>query len=237
MTTNTNAASVAADLIREMQENVAKYGSENTTTYLMVQAINELLRLNRALVEVRRVLHAENERQGSPINDTIWRGPGETLFDFIDAAIGGEQIDALASPGAVAVPEAPHLTGDAKLAHDQCCAVVHLANALAEVYQANALILAAGQGPVEIIGQASAEVMEVVGDILNSTDAMDEDDLWLDPIYDAAQERWPVVRAVAAPAPQPETLRGLQNYYEQKAATYRSHASDLEHGRGKAPKP
>lgn len=39
--------------------------------------------------------------------------------------------------------------------------------------------------------------MEIVGDILNSTDAMDEADLWLDPIYDAAQSRWPSERVAA----------------------------------------
>jgi len=36
-------------LIREMQENVAKYGRENTTTYLMVQAINALQQQDREL--------------------------------------------------------------------------------------------------------------------------------------------------------------------------------------------
>lgn len=85
MTTNTTP-----DLIREMQENVAKYGRENTTTFLMVQAINELQRLHAGLDEVRRVLVAENEREGGPITDTIWRGPSETLLDYIDNLAGGE---------------------------------------------------------------------------------------------------------------------------------------------------
>lgn len=39
-------------LIREMQENVAKYGRENTTTYLMVQAINALQQQDRELEAV-----------------------------------------------------------------------------------------------------------------------------------------------------------------------------------------
>lgn len=85
------ALTKTASLIREMQENVAKYGRENSTTYLMVQAINELRRLDRGIAEVRRALVSENERDGGAINDTIWRGPGETLLDYIDGLTEGER--------------------------------------------------------------------------------------------------------------------------------------------------
>lgn len=43
---NATTADPVNDLIRDMMENVAKYGGENTTTFLMVQAIGELQRLN-----------------------------------------------------------------------------------------------------------------------------------------------------------------------------------------------
>ncbi len=79
------------DLIREMQVHAANYGRETMTTFLMVQAIGELKRLHAGLAEVRRVLVAENEREGGPITDTIWRGPGETLLDYIDNLTAGEQ--------------------------------------------------------------------------------------------------------------------------------------------------
>lgn len=89
-------------------------------------------------------------------------------------------------------PEAKHLTGDALQAHQQCRAVVHLAREFAEIYSASASILASGMGPVEIIGEASAEDMEWLGDAINNMDGVTEEDLWLDPIFEAAQARWPV---------------------------------------------
>lgn len=36
------------------------------------------------LQAIRKTLHEANGLQDSPIQDTIWHGPGETLFDFID---------------------------------------------------------------------------------------------------------------------------------------------------------
>lgn len=53
-----------------------------------------------ALREVRRVLEAENERPGGAICDTIWRGNGETLFDYIDNALAqpAESAEAGAAP-------------------------------------------------------------------------------------------------------------------------------------------
>ncbi|CAN7592931.1 hypothetical protein LJR039_004314 [Pseudorhodoferax sp. LjRoot39] len=100
-----------------------------------------------------------------------------------------------------AVPDALNLAGDAGLAHDQCRAVVHMALALAEVHVARALIIASGKVPTatERIGESSAALMEYLGDALSNMDAVEEeDDAWLDPIFEAAHARWPV------PVPVPE---------------------------------
>lgn len=98
----------------------------------------------------------------------------------------------------VAVPaEIEALTDDTAQAHQQCRAVVHLALALAEVHVARAAILAAGMGPVDVVGESSARVMEWLGDLLNGMDAAEEGDEWMDDIFEAAHERW----SVAPPPP------------------------------------
>ena len=58
------------------------------------QVADELLRLEAqaaaslsALKATKATLERVNQERGGPIVDTIWHGPGETLFDFIDAAI------------------------------------------------------------------------------------------------------------------------------------------------------
>jgi hypothetical protein len=101
---------------------------------------------------------------------------------------------------AVAVPiTALHLIEDAAQAHDQCRAVVHMALSLAEVYVARASILAASpNAPVELIGQSSAATMGYLGDLLSNMDAVEEGDEWLDPIFEAAQARWPDATPTAA---------------------------------------
>lgn len=72
-------------IAQELKEYVSANGAENTATYLMVQAVLEIERLQAGITEIRRVLTLENDRAGGPINDTIWRGPGETLFDYIES--------------------------------------------------------------------------------------------------------------------------------------------------------
>jgi len=57
------------DLIREMQENVAKYGRENTTTYLMVQAINALTKNAADLAQARAELEAVGAGGVQRLND------------------------------------------------------------------------------------------------------------------------------------------------------------------------
>lgn len=84
-----------------------------------------------------------------------------------------------------------------KQASDQCRVVVHLAKALIEVFSEHARML--GERSVdditptttEIIGRRSAAIMETLGDILNGMDAVSEDDGWVDPIFEKAQELWP----------------------------------------------
>jgi FtsZ-binding cell division protein ZapB len=122
-----------------------------------------------------------------------------------------------AAPVAQAVPaEARQLHGDARLAHDQCRAVVSLANSVAEVYAARAAIVEHDNSLASQIGQASAAAMEWLGDELNASDAATEEDEWLDPIFDAAQERWPqyaqaALAAVAVPTKVIEALEMLEN--------------------------
>lgn len=113
--------------------------------------------------------------------------------DALDKALHElEQKDEQAAPAAVAVQcEALSLSGDAKLAHDQCRAVVHLANSLAEIYTARAAIVAHDAKLADLIGEASASAMEWLGDELDAMDAASEDDEWVDHIFEAAQERWP----------------------------------------------
>ena len=95
-------------------------------------------------------------------------------------------------PVGVAVPsEALSLSGDAKLAHDQCRAVVRLANSFAEIYAARAAIVEHDARLADLIGEASAYAMGWLGDELNAMDATSEEDVLLDPIFEAAQERWP----------------------------------------------
>ena len=95
-------------------------------------------------------------------------------------------------PVVVSLPsEALSLSGDAKLAHDQCRAVVQLANSFADIYAARAAIVAHDAKLSDLIGDASASAMEWLGDELNAMDAATEDDGWLDPIFEAAQKRWP----------------------------------------------
>ena len=74
---------------------------------------------------------------------------------------------------------------------DQCKAVAHMAQALADVYSAKEHILREGyQRTVGIVGPESAALMETLGNVLNGMDAVTEDDAWLDPIFKEAQKRY-----------------------------------------------
>lgn len=58
-------------------------------------------RLAQALREVLATLKRENERAEGPIKDTIWHGPAETLFDFIENTLGAHEAEKQAGPVAV----------------------------------------------------------------------------------------------------------------------------------------
>lgn len=99
-------------------------------------------------------------------------------------------------PARVHVPTSlPNLSADAFQAHEQCRAVVHFAFAVAEVYAANAAIVANDARLANQIGEASAVTLEWLADLLNSTDAVSEEDEWVDPILEAAHKRWPITPA------------------------------------------
>jgi hypothetical protein len=81
---------------------------------------------------------------------------------------------------------------------DQCKVVVHLAGALAEVFGDYARRF--GEYPpddftcgiaADGIGRLSAAVMDKLGDILNGMDAASDEDEWVDPIFEKAQQLWP----------------------------------------------
>jgi hypothetical protein len=77
---------------------------------------------------------------------------------------------------------------------DQCRAVAHLATALAQVSEDWAKMLAAPSGADELldmVGDRSAGHMETLGDILNGMDAIDDDDGWIDPIFEKSHEMFP----------------------------------------------
>lgn len=61
-------------------------------------------RLAQALREVLATLKRENERAEGPIKDTIWHGPAETLFDFIENTLGAHEAGKQAGPVAEHCP-------------------------------------------------------------------------------------------------------------------------------------
>lgn len=89
----------------------------------------------------------------------------------------------------------------------QCEAVAHMATALAKVNADYARLLRAGHmdALIDIVGQRTAGLMEVLGDILNDMDAVDGDeDDWVGPVLAEAQRLWP---SAATPPAGPEGAR------------------------------
>ena len=62
-----------------------QFNNEASTELRRLHALNaELLADMKA---ARQSLQVANDTPNGPINDTIWHGPAETLFDFMDHAI------------------------------------------------------------------------------------------------------------------------------------------------------
>lgn len=74
-------------------------------------------------------------------------------------------------------------------------AVVKLCENLALVHRETGEIIDRfPPGIVEMAGKRSAEIMELLGDVLNAMDAVDdEEDAWMEPIFAEAQRLWPNV--------------------------------------------
>ena len=156
--------------------------------------------MNTTNTEKKHYAKRDPESQGIHYINHVAAMTGEGLHakSAIAAELAHRDIEierlraALAAPAPPDAPaEAHQLHGDAKLAHDQCRAVVSLANSVAEVYAARAAIVEHDNSLADLIGYASAAAMEWLGDELNAMDAAEEEDEWIDPIFDAAQERWP----------------------------------------------
>ena len=76
----------------------------------------------------------------------------------------------------------------------QCRAIVHMAKAIAEIYEdygRRYAVASPADKLLDVVGRRSAAHMESLGDILNSMDAVVEQDAWLDPIFDEAHRLWP----------------------------------------------
>lgn len=80
------------------------------------------------------------------------------------------------------------MTEKYKQVADQCRVVAHLATAIAQVHTDKARLFAANGAPsiVDYVGRHTAHLMETLGDILNGMDAVEEEDDWVDPIFEKA---------------------------------------------------
>ena len=76
---------------------------------------------------------------------------------------------------------------------DQCKAVSYLATQLASVHTELATIYATNipENILTRVGERTAALMEQLGDVLNGMDAVDEDDRWIDPIFERAHAMFP----------------------------------------------
>jgi hypothetical protein len=87
----------------------------------------------------------------------------------------------------------------------QCRVVAHLAEALRQVHDDYGRMFECAKpgdtalGLLDQVGQRTARWMETLGDMLNGIDAVEEEDAWVDPIFEEAHRLWPA----ASPAPQP----------------------------------
>lgn len=75
----------------------------------------------------------------------------------------------------------------------QCDAVAHMATILAGICRLYAASWREGEmeGLEDIVGARTTYQMDVLGNMLNSMDAIDETDAWMEPIFAAAHRLWP----------------------------------------------
>lgn len=137
------------------------------------------------------------------------------------------------APDAPAQPPAatdePQLNGDAQLAHQQCRAVAHLARSVANAYDVRASMVANDAQLANLIGETSAAAMERLGDELNSMDSASETDDWLNPIFDAAQQRWPGNETDAPQPPAQQDPVGAQYRFNDGQTVSDWKPCDIEH--------
>lgn len=92
----------------------------------------------------------------------------------------------------------------AKQVADQCRVIAHAARVIADIHADKAEIVGrASPSMVEFMGRETAQLMELLGDILNGMDAVLDEDAWVNPIFAEAQRRWPAGSAEGV-APQVE---------------------------------
>lgn len=76
---------------------------------------------------------------------------------------------------------------------NQCRAVVHMAHQVANLCADDIQI--AGhitEAILDIMGQRTARLMELLGNELNNMDAVSDDDKWMDGIFEEAHKMFPV---------------------------------------------
>ena len=105
----------------------------------------------------------------------------------------------------------------AKQVAQQYRAVAHMARCIAQVHsEIGATVEQMGpDAPLDIMGQRSARLMELFGDVMNDMDIVESDDDWISPILRRAQETWPE-------AARPQSLHGLGAACPRHAALERA---------------
>jgi hypothetical protein len=93
----------------------------------------------------------------------------------------------------------------------QCKVVASLARSIASVHDDYQKMMESGDpgGLARIAGERTAEFMERLGDMLNSMDAVSDEDEWMTPIFEVAHDLFPVERLVAYDPDQEQRVRAL----------------------------
>lgn len=76
-----------------------------------------------------------------------------------------------------------------KQVRDQYIAIAHMAKQIAHVY--GQLAQCAESLPESVVGPKSAQLLEVLGDVMNGDDIVEKEDAWMEPIFEAAHRLYP----------------------------------------------